>query len=113
MVKKNFGQKNCDTRFFFDKGVFPIKKDQRTQLTDQFSLIHLFYDCFVYDASRRYWYRTCEVRDSEGRRDHVNYNGFILKTSYERKRKSMVATDCRSYERKFMVLPQAVALVVS
>ena len=28
---------------------------QTAQLTDQFSLTHQFYDCFLYDASRRYW----------------------------------------------------------
>ena len=38
------------------KGVSLIKPTGQTaQLTDQFSLTHQFYDCFVYDTSRRYW----------------------------------------------------------
>ena len=59
LVKKTF----FGSIFFYIHGsFFEIKEclikttGQRTQLTDQFSLTHQFYDCFVYNTSRRYWY---------------------------------------------------------
>ena len=42
---------------FSDKGVSLIKTTGQTaQLTDQFSLTHQFYDCFVYEVSHHHWY---------------------------------------------------------